>query len=778
MNAPLPPSVRQRGHLGESVLRLEDAPLVAGRGRFAGDISFPHQLHMRVVRSPYAHGKLVSIDTSRALATPGVVAAWKAIDVADIPPIQLRDGTSELLGPYLQPVLARTRVRYVGEPVAVVFAKDAYLAEDAGELVDVEIEELPVLLDAAAPVGEFDTGRTTEPEVLAKEYGDVDGAFRTAHAIVELALTIGRHSGVPLETRGAIAVYDESRDVLELHGAAKIPHRNRDALARLFGRSPSSLHLYESHVGGGFGVRGEIYPEDVLLLAAALRLRRPVKWIEDRYEHLIACNHSREQHHRVRAAIDRDGRILALDDTFFHDQGAYVRTHGSRVADMAAGMLPGPYRLGAYRATAHYRLTNKTPAATYRAPGRFESTFVRERLLDAIAQRVGVDPVEIRRRNLIAASAMPYEVALDALGDKISYDSGDYTKLLDRALDAVRWRELQASLAARRAAGECVGVGLAMFVEKSGLGPTDGARVGVDASGAVEVVCGAASVGQGVETSLAQICAAALGVDYRCVRVTHGRTDRLAYGIGSHATRTTVMTGSAVHVAASKVRAKALDVAAQLLNVPAAALEIVDGIVAPRVGNATAVLSLGEIAQALAPASPARRGRAPGLSAEGWFDVDHMTYPYGVHIAVANIDRATGAVRIERFLVAYDVGRAVNPMLVEGQIRGGVAQGLGGSLLEEFTYDERGQPLAVTFADYLMPTAHDTPPVDVLLTEDAPSPRNPLGVKGAGEAGINGVGGAIAAAIDDALGVPGAVTRLPVTPERLRALLAHHERAR
>jgi CO/xanthine dehydrogenase Mo-binding subunit len=757
--------------VGRSVPRLEDRPLVTGAGKFAADVSFPRQLHMRVVRSTFAHAKVLSIDTSAARALPGVHAAWTADDVSHIPPIDIRLTRIEGLEPYRQHVLARERVRYIGEPVAVVFAETPYLAEDAAELVAVEAEELPVLLDARAPPQEFSPGRLSEPAILRKQYGDVDAAFASAAYVVALDLAVGRHSGVPMETRGAIARYDAARDVLEMHGAAKVPHWNRDQIARMLGRPPSSVHLLEGHVGGGFGIRGELYPEDVLACAAALRLGRPVKWIEDRREHLISANHSRGQHHCVRAAIDANGRILAIDDDFFHDQGAYVRTHGVTVPDLAAAMLPGPYRVPAYRATGHVRLTNKTPGGTYRAPGRYESTFVRERLMDAIADRVGITPIVARRRNLIDAQEMPYRRPLDTLGTEIVLDSGDYAGLLDKALAGVGWDALQRDLSARRAAGECVGAGLAMFVEKSGLGPFDGVRVSVDGSGAVEVVTGAASVGQGVETVIAQICADALGVDYAKIRVVHGQTDRIDFGMGAFASRVTVMTGEATRRAAAELRARAIEMAAELLQTSAQVLDVIDGEVVRNDVRGGASISLGEVARALGPASRLRGGRPPGLSAEGWFHTDHMNYPYGVHVAVVRLDRETGEAQVERYLVAYDIGRAVNPMLVEGQIAGGLAQGIGGALYEEFVYDERGEPLSVTFADYLMPTAHETPPIQVIISEDAPSPLNPLGLKGAGEGGVNAAGAAIAAAIDDAIGRPGAVTTLPVTPERLKKLM-------
>jgi aerobic carbon-monoxide dehydrogenase large subunit len=757
--------------IGQSVTRLEDPPLVRGRGRFAGDISFPHQLHMRVVRSNHAYGRIGSLDLAAARALPGVVAVWSAADIADVPPIDFREGRIPSLEPYRQPVLATERVRYVGEPVAAVFAEDSYVAEDAADLVALEIEELPILLAADAEPGEFVPGRSTEVAVIRQGYGDVDAVFRSAPVTVALELTIGRHSGVPLEARGAIGRYDAARDILELHGAAKVPHRNRDLLARMLGLAPSSIHVHESHVGGGFGIRGELYPEDILVCVAAMRLNRPVKWLEDRREHLIAANHSRQQLHHIRAAVDGEGRILAIDDRYFHDQGAYVRTHAARVVHMTAGILPGPYRVPAYRAVGHFRLTNKTPAATYRAPGRYETTFVRERLVDAIATKLAMDPNEVRRRNAISADEMPYHRPLEALGEEIEHDSGDYVGLLDKLLAALEWDKLKTELARRRAAGEAVGAGFAMFIEKSGLGPADGVRIEVDASGAIELITGGASLGQGFETVMAQVCAEIVGVDYRRVRVTHGQTDRIAYGIGAHASRATVMTASATHNGAVKLRAKAIEVAAELMQAPPTALDIVDGRVVRKDQPAGASMTLGEIAGHLAPTSKTLGEREPGLSVDGWFRVEHQVYPYGIHFAVVRIDRDTGGVHVERYAIAYDIGRAINPALVQGQIVGGFVQGLGGALLEEFTYNERGDPLATTFADYLMPTAREAPEVDVMLREDYTSPLNPLGIKGAGESGITGVGAAIASAIDDAIGMPGAVTQLPVTPQRMKAIL-------
>jgi carbon-monoxide dehydrogenase large subunit/6-hydroxypseudooxynicotine dehydrogenase subunit gamma len=390
--------------------------------------------------------------------------------------------------------------------------------------------------------------------------------------------------------------------------------------------------------------------------------------------------------------------------------------------------------------------------------------------MDAVADKLGLDRIEVRRRNLIPAAEMPYMQKYNEPGiEELDIDSGDYALLLDKALAAFGWDTLQQNLKRRRAAGELVGAGLAFFLEESGRGPTDNAKVTVDPSGAVELITGGASIGQGFPTAMAQICAEALGVDYKRVRVIHGQTDLIDHGIGAHAARATGLTGGAVHVTAMQVREKALGFASELLQTPADELDIVDGTVIRRSGGPS--ITLAEIAKRVAPGSKFLRGRTPQLAAHGWYNTPHTVFPYGAHLAVVRVDRDTGKIEVERFMVAYDVGRAVNPMLVTGQLVGGCAQGLGGALLEEFVYDDNGEPLSATFADYLMPMLHDMPDVEVLLTEDAPSPRHPLGLKGAGEGGINGAGGVIASAIDDAIGTPGAVTRLPVTPQRMRELL-------
>lgn len=751
------------------MLRVEDLPLLTGAGRFAADIRLDRETHMRVVRSPVPHGIVRGIDVSAAQAVPGVLAVWPGSDI-DVGPIEFRQVASAQMLPYRQPVLARTRVRYAGEPVAIVVAEDPYVAEDAADAVQLDVESLDPVLDPRATPAAFDSEHDTEALFFENGYGDVASAFARACHVIELTVRIGRHTGVPLECRGALADYQRSAGTLDVYGAAKVPHYNRSALAAMLGLAPHLVVLREGHVGGGFGVRGELYPEDVLVCWASRELGRPVKWIEDRQEHLMAANHSRDQVHHIRAAVADDGFVTAIDDEFWLDHGAYIRTHAATVPTLTAAMLPGPYQIPAYRVRAHVRLTNKTPAGTYRAPGRYEGTFARERLMDVVAARVQAGPLELRRRNFITSGQMPFARPLAVLGTELEYDSGDYALLVEKAEEQFGIAALERDLAARRAAGEAVGMGSAFFVEKSGLGPYEGVRICVDEAGHVDVVTGAGSMGQGFETMITQVCAHELGVPAENVRVRHGRTDDIEYALGAFASRLTVMAGSAAVLAARALREKALQAAAWMLEADPRSLEFAAGAVRVA-GDPGAGITIGEIAAALRPDQASRWGLTPSLSAEGWHTSDHMCYPYGLHVAVVRVDRGTGQVTAERLLVAYDVGRAVNPMMVEGQIVGGAAQGLGGALLEEFRYDADGQPQCTTFTDYLLPSRAEMPPVDVLITTDAPSPRNPLGVKGAGEGGATGMGAAIAAAVDAAVGAAGAVLELPVRGEAVLAML-------
>ena len=752
--------------IGARLPRAEDPRLLRGRGRFGDDFSAPGQLWARVVRSPAAHGEVRELDVAAARAAPGVVAVVTAADLPRNPVIPVRLAIAGAdLSRFLQPVLARGTVRYVGEPLAVVVGDDPYTCEDAAELVEVDIAARPAVLDA----------RQDPPRVaaeLTRGYGDPDAAFAGAAHVVEIELAIGRHSGVPLEPRCLLAVPGREPGELAIFGMTKVPVWNRDLLAGLLGVDETLIRVHAIDAGGGFGVRGEFYPEDFLIPWLAIRLGRPVKWAEDRAEHLMAVNHSRQQYHRVAAAFDGGGRILALTDDIIQDNGAYCRTHGVAVPELTVAMLPGPYRVPAYRGRVRVVLTNKTPCGTYRAPGRFEGTAAREHLLDVAATRLGLDPLALRERNLLTPAELPHERPISTLGTDMILDTGDYPALLAAAAgETVRlgYRDLAARPRDREPGGRR-GFGLAMFVEKSGLGPQETADVTVSRSGAVHVYSGGTSLGQGIETVLAQIAADALGADPRAVRVTAGDTAAQPFGAGSWASRSTVVGGSAVHQAALAVRRRAIELAARVLEAAEEDLDLAAGTVSVR-GDPAASLSLADLARAAAPASGyLRDGEPAGLSARRRFEVSHMTYPYGVHAAVVEVDTGTGRVRVLRYLVAYEVGRAINPMLVEGQLRGGVAQGIGGTLLEEFRYDEDGQPQAITFIEYRLPTAAEIPPVDVLLCQDAPSPGNPLGVMGAGEGGISAVGGAVANAVRDALGLPGSVGQLPLTPARVCAL--------
>jgi carbon-monoxide dehydrogenase large subunit len=767
--------------IGASVRRKEDPRLLTGRGKYAADFRLPGMLHAAILRSTHAHARLGSIEASRALALPGVVAVITARDLGSVERIPVRLGPRPSLVACLQPPLATEKVRYVGEPVALVIATSRYLAEDALDLIEVQYESLPAVADArgalaaGAPVLHGAIGGNLV-ERLEAQTGDTTAALGEAHIRLRENFAVQRHTGIPMETRGLVASYDAGSRVLTLWGVAKVPHFNRRVLSELLHHPEHLIRFVELEVGGGFGVRGEFYPEDFVIPWAAMRLGRPIQWVEDRREHLMATNHSRQQLHEVEIGVRRDGTIVALEDRFLADLGAYIRTHGIIVPELTAALLPGPYRIPNYRCEVLCVLTNKTPTGTYRGPGRFECTFVRELLVDLVAKELRLDPAEVRRRNFIEPEEMPYEVGGAALGQHTVYDCGDYPRAFEAALAAVDYKAVRAEQAAARGPGRYLGVGFGCVVEKAGLGPWEYARVEVDGSGHVAVYSGAASVGQGLETTLAQICAQELRIDVGAVSVIHGDSALVPFGIGGFASRGAMVAGGAVLEASRKVRAKMLALAAHLLEAHPDDLVLDGGRVSVR-GASGRARAFRELARAAAPGQPLPPGMEPGLSATHFFEAPKMSYPYGTHVAVVEVDPETGAVSLLKYVIAYDVGKAINPMIVEGQLVGGLAQGIGGALHEELVYDEEGQLLTTTFMDYLLPTTMEMPEQTVVrVLEDTPTPLNPLGVKGAGEGGSSGAGAAIANAVADALAPLGvSITALPLSPDRILGLIMARE---
>ncbi len=757
--------------------RREDLRFLRGVGKFVGDIRMVGMGHAAILRSPCGHARIVKIDTAAAGKAPGVIAIFTYADIAGVKRIPMRTGQIPGLERSLQLPLASDKARYVGEPVAVVVAESRYVAEDALERIDVEYELLDAVVDAREAMEESaPLLHENVPGNIAADFvvdiGDVDRARAEADEILEEEFYTHRHAAVPMETRGLVADYDEGRGILSVWGPTKVIHTNRGILSELLDMPESCIRFLEPDVGGGFGARGEFYPEDFLIPFVAKRLRRPVSWIEDRCENLKAMNQSREQWHRVKVAVKRDGTIVAVEDRLVFNMGAYTRTHGGTPAISGSAMLRGPYRIGNYRCNVFCVLTNKTPVGTYRSPGRYEAAFVRERIMDLVAHRLGLDPAEVRRRNFVRPDQMPYDAGPHPY-HKVVYDSGNYPGLLEKALARIDYDRLRAACEAAKREGRAMGIGLGCFVETSGLGPWEYARIEIDRAGKVVLYSGCASLGQGVETVLAQIVADELKVPFEDVRVVHGDTDLVPFGVGSNASRTTVMAGSAAFKAAQKVKQKLLGVAAQAFEIDPDDLLLADGRISVR-GAPERSLTLAEVVRLAAPGSALKSGIAPGITEADFFASDRRPFPYGVHIALVEVDRETGLVKVLKYLLAEDIGRAINPMLVEGQMVGGLAQGLGGALLEEFVYDANGQSLSTSFMDYLIPTAMEVPNVDLLLSEEAPSPLNPLGVKGAGEGGIAAAGGALANAVSDAIGAE--VTRLPMKPEYVLELARRSER--
>ena len=761
--------------IGQPVTRIEDAPLLRGEGRFVDDVSLPDMAEMAILRSPHAHARITAMDLSAVRAMPGVIDAFAASEIdPGMPPIPLRLAPFKGFERFLQLPLADEKVRYVGEPVAVVVAEDRYIAEDALSRVAVEYDPLPAVVDVEQAAAGTVLIHDAAGENMATRYqvgrGDIEAAFREAAYTRRERFTTNRHAACPLETRGLIAEFTQKDGMLRLWGATKVAFYNRRHLAVVFGLPETSIELIELDVGGGFGARGELYPEDYLVPIASRRTGRPVKWIEDRRENLMAANHSRDIVCDVEIAATEDGRILGLRATVQGDMGAYIRTNGGVVPSKAAQFLPGPYRVPAYACEVQALVTNKTPVGTYRGPGRFEANFCRERLIDMMADDLAIDPAEIRLRNLMQPAELPYRIGELVPGDPdATFDEGDYPSALRRVLDEIdyaAWKDRQGE--ARD--GRLLGLGLACFVESSAAGPPETARVTAGPGGAIEIRIGASSLGQGVETGMAQICAESLGVAMEGISVLHGSTTLLPAGGGTFHSRNTVMAGNAVRIAAENLREKCIDLAALRWNVAADALEYAVGAVRRTDDPGAGTLSLADLATFSASRNA---GDDAALAADGVYDnKGKLSYSYGAHAAIVAVDPATGKVEVERYVLSEEIGRALNPAMVQGQAVGGVVQGLGGTLLDHMVYDGEGQLLTANLADYLLPTSGEMPEITAIALEDFPSKLNPMGFKGAGEGGIVAVAGAVGNAVAHALSQYGIkITRLPLSPNHLRALL-------
>lgn len=760
--------------IGRSLPRREAPRFVSGSGCYVDDVHREGMLFARVVRAQVAHGVLKTLDVKSALATPGVRMVLTGGDIAaDLRTIPQRTCPLPGMENFLQKPLAVERVRYVGEPVAVVVADDPYSAEDAAERLTISVEPLPAVVDAQVALRDEVLLHPEQGSNAATAYevgfGDCESAFALAACVVQERFYVHRHSATPLECRGLVAEWDEGRQQMTVWGAAKVPFANRTILAGMLGLQSAQVQMIECDVGGSFGVRGDFYPEDFLVPYLSRRLQRPVKWIEDRRESLMALNHSRESYCDLALAFDSNGTILGMRGTWVADHGAYVRTNTGVMAGKGTQFLPGPYRVPATSFTVRSVCTNKTPSGTYRGPGRYESTFFRERLLDIAAVKLGMDAVELRRRNLIRTDEMPYDAGalVPAMGSTV-YDSGDYPAVFGRALEAFNWSQRLARV------GQCIdgryiGVGLACFVESTGGGPGEHARLALRHDGVFDLAVGASSAGQGHETTLAQVLADCLDIPMDAVRVYHGSTTLLDAGFGAYHSRSAVMSGAATHEAARLMRAKLIAAGAQRLCRAEGELDWRQGAIVD-VSDGRVLLTLHELAGAIAEHSdPADRG---GFEVHAQFMSDRLTYTFGVQLAEVAVDPATAQVQVLDYFCIEDIGRAINPDIVHGQTLGAAVQGLGGTLLDEFVYDDSGQLVTGTLADYLLPTSTDFPVVRGETLEWSPSPSNPLGVKGAGEGGIIGTGAAVANAVSSALMSQGvSITALPISMRNLAAAL-------
>ncbi len=766
--------------IGSSVLRLEDPALLTGQGRFVDDIALPGALHAAFVRSPHAHAAIRSIDASAARALPGVHAVLTIADLAAVlvsPRIRSSRAGKQLdhIAPY---VLAQGEVCFVGEAVALVVADSRYIAEDAATLVDVDYDVLPAVADCRKGVA------ADAPRVHSKAlsnvlstyqvgYGDVDSAFRSAAHVFGDEFLQHRGAGHPLECRGIAVECRAADDTLTVWASTQKPHDMFQMLADLLGLDENRLRVVTPDVGGGFGPKLLTYPEDVAVVAAAKLLGKSLKWIEDRREHFLSAIQERDQIWTMEIAVDAEARIRGVRGKLLHDQGAYA-LQDMNLPYNSATSVTGPYIVPAFAMDVVLAQTNKVPVSSVRGAGYPQPVFAMERLMDRVARELGLDRAEVRRRNLIPADKMPYEKPLKARsGVAIVYDSGDYPACQAEVLAAAGWDDFPRRQAAALAEGRYLGIGLANAVKGTGRGPFESGMVRISPSGRISVFTGAAAMGQGIGTALAQICADQFGVRAEDVSVISGDTAVVPLGLGGFASRQLVTAGSSVHLAAKAVAGKALELAAHILKQSVEKLELADGEVRVA-GKPDSTISLGDLARVLrgAPGYAFPDGLEPGLEASFHFRTDALAYANACHVAEVEVDTDTGGVKILRYLAIQDCGRLINPLIVEGQVVGGIVHGIGNALFEWMGYDDEAQPVTTTFAEYLLPTATELPMFETFYRE-SPSPLNPLGAKGVGEVGTIPVAAAVISAIEDALQPFGVrISQTPVPPQKLFELIA------
>jgi aerobic carbon-monoxide dehydrogenase large subunit len=762
------------GPFGQPVRRIEDPALLTGKGRFADDIHFPGMLQAAFVRSPLSHALVKSIDTSVARAQPGVHAV---LTMADLAPYLTTDRLSVGMPSkaYQQlrdrPILADKEVCHVGEPVAVVIADDRYIAEDVAALVEVEYDILPASADAetAARRGSPVAHSDAEHNILAKfnmGYGDTDAAFAAAPHVFGDKFAVHKGLGMAIEGRGLVARYDALEDRLVVWLATQMPHMAHRMFINLLGRNETNTRVVTPDIGGGFGPKLVFYPEDIVVAAAALILKAPVKWIEDRREHFTTSTQERDQIWDMEIAVDNDGKILGVRGSMIHDHGAYT-ARGVNVAQNAGSIVPGPYEIANYSLDIQLVLTNKPSVTPVRGAGYPQGCFAMERLIDQAASRLGIARDEMRRRNLIQPENMPYTRPLASRADpSIVIDEADFPQCMETALKASDWAGFPARQAAAAAEGRKIGIGLAVYLKGSGRGPFEAATVRVGPSGRVSVISGVSAIGQGTRTMLAQIVAQYLGVDMADIDVVIGDTSAIPYGMGAASSRQTVTAGSSAQAAATEVRDKALRVAAHILEAAEDDLEIADGRVHVK-GVPGMSIGLGEIATQLAGAAtgfalPA--GETPGLEAHMAVQIDGLAFSNGAHVAEIEIDEGTGNIKILNYVISHDCGVMVNPLVIDGQVAGGAAHGIGFAMFEKMIWDDQAQPQSTNLAEYLIPGSMEVPNVKINHIV-VPSSQNPLGVKGVGESGLVPVPAAIASAVDNAFGNERArITSIPIAP--------------